>query len=385
MPGGEMFGDSAGWRASGGVGLENHFGVPWSVGLWYGYASVMLDGFSSQSQQGGLWLGLPISADGIPVSLVPEVFGGVEYNQLQSGSASKYPVMGGMVEPGIELRLGFFKPLEIGLYGGYAFAYYPEFIARNFSAGVTIAYVIPAFENDNSNTFLVKDDLQSYPGSFVKTNVVVITVTNETNTIPNSAVQAEFAKEIQAVLTASETNVKPAAASNQAVSPVSNVAANPAAGVSNKVTNSSVAVTNAPVVAAAKVVTNENAPSLETEKDELVIRFSEVLFDKESAVLPSQSIDLVRKLGQTFKKYPKLTIMVEGYTDNKGDPKFNLDLSGKRAKAVADELFRSGVSQKQVHYEGFGDSNPVAPNDTEENRMKNRRVNIRLQFTNAQK
>lgn len=71
------------------------------------------------------------------------------------------------------------------------------------------------------------------------------------------------------------------------------------------------------------------------------------------------------------------TIKVEGHTDSKGREAYNQTLSEKRAKSVADEIMNQLDGEDiTVEYEGFGEKNPIAPNDTEEGRMENRRVEV---------
>jgi len=74
-----------------------------------------------------------------------------------------------------------------------------------------------------------------------------------------------------------------------------------------------------------------------------------------------------------FKENPKLEVALQGHTDNRGDPTVNMVLSQNRAKTVADYLSRS-VSERRITYKGFGETVPIATNDTEEGRAKNRRT-----------
>ncbi len=69
---------------------------------------------------------------------------------------------------------------------------------------------------------------------------------------------------------------------------------------------------------------------------------------------------------------------VEGYTDNEGEPGYNLDLSYRRARAVVAYLVDRGVDSKRLEYEGFGSASPVAPNDSAAGRSLNRRVEFRI-------
>lgn len=88
-----------------------------------------------------------------------------------------------------------------------------------------------------------------------------------------------------------------------------------------------------------------------------------------------------RELNRTaalLKKYPENSITINGYTDSTGNAAYNVDLSQRRAKAVADALIERGVPASQVSYHGFGAANPVAPNNTAAGRAKNRRVELEI-------
>jgi outer membrane protein OmpA-like peptidoglycan-associated protein len=367
MPGGNVYGDGYGWSATGGISLESRSGIPWSLGLWGGYSSVQQTGLTSAAYGGGLMLGLPLSIPG--VTFVPLVFGGGKMDNL-GGGASNYNVPAATVEPGLEIRFDFLLPFEIGLYAGYSMDFYQNFTSKNLHCGLSLALDFVDRTNTTQPAMKVHEDNQPA----VVTNMVTVTVTNyATNQSPS---QADFAREIQADLTAGPTNAVSTTNTGTSTSTSMNTNTNMNA-ISNQ--NAVSPATNTNIAPTA--VTNDATPALETKKDELDIRFSEVLFDKGSAEPAEQTLEIIHNLASTFKKYPKLQIMVEGHTDNQGDRAFNLDLSERRAKAVTEELIRNGVSSNQLRYQGFGDQKPVAPNDTETNRKKNRRVNIRVLFT----
>ncbi len=71
---------------------------------------------------------------------------------------------------------------------------------------------------------------------------------------------------------------------------------------------------------------------------------------------------------------PRLRLEIQGHTDNIGTIEYNQRLSERRAKAVYDALVERGVDPKRLRWRGFGMSQPVAPNDTEEGRALNRRT-----------
>ncbi|MCK4747160.1 MAG: OmpA family protein, partial [Bacteroidales bacterium] len=69
---------------------------------------------------------------------------------------------------------------------------------------------------------------------------------------------------------------------------------------------------------------------------------------------------------------------ISGHTDNTGTLRINQRLSRERAKSVVDYLVERGIPGEMLVYEGYADSQPVAPNDTSEGREKNRRVEFKV-------
>lgn len=77
-----------------------------------------------------------------------------------------------------------------------------------------------------------------------------------------------------------------------------------------------------------------------------------------------------------FKKYPDTHIMIEGHTDDTGKDEYNMQLSERRANAVANFLIAEGVDNSRLQRKWYGESQPKYPNDSEANRQKNRRVEL---------
>ena len=73
-----------------------------------------------------------------------------------------------------------------------------------------------------------------------------------------------------------------------------------------------------------------------------------------------------------YKKSARIEI--SGHTDNLGNPKTNKALSEKRAQACRDYLIKKGIDGGRIEAHGFGDERPIAPNDSEEGRRQNRRI-----------
>jgi outer membrane protein OmpA-like peptidoglycan-associated protein/uncharacterized protein YidB (DUF937 family) len=98
-------------------------------------------------------------------------------------------------------------------------------------------------------------------------------------------------------------------------------------------------------------------------------------FSTGSAAIPPEDGEVLKQAAGAIKSLPPDTVIeVGGYTDNTGDAAANQKLSQQRAEAVVKELEKSGVSAKMLKAKGYGGEKPVAPNDTEEGRFKNRRI-----------
>jgi outer membrane protein OmpA-like peptidoglycan-associated protein len=83
-------------------------------------------------------------------------------------------------------------------------------------------------------------------------------------------------------------------------------------------------------------------------------------------------------IANSLAKYPDSLIDVMGHTDSTGSESYNLDLSKRRADAVANYLTLRGVSRARIETVGYGETYPVADNSTPEGRSMNRRVEIRI-------
>ena len=103
---------------------------------------------------------------------------------------------------------------------------------------------------------------------------------------------------------------------------------------------------------------------------------SEVLFAFDSDVLAEGAAAELARVVAAARARPGARVTVEGHTDDVGGDAYNLDLSARRAKAVAEELARGGVARDRITSRGLGKAGPVAPNDGDAGRRKNRRVDI---------
>jgi outer membrane protein W/outer membrane protein OmpA-like peptidoglycan-associated protein len=99
-----------------------------------------------------------------------------------------------------------------------------------------------------------------------------------------------------------------------------------------------------------------------------------VLFDFDSAELRPESITELERVVKFMNDVPIATVQIDGHTDSVGTEEYNMKLSDRRAKAVFDYLSSRGVDPARMASKGFGESQPIAPNDTAEGRQLNRRV-----------
>lgn len=106
--------------------------------------------------------------------------------------------------------------------------------------------------------------------------------------------------------------------------------------------------------------------------------FDRLLFETGKATLKPESAAQLANVSAIMKAFPNVKIKVGGYTDNVGNAASNFKLSGERAKNVMAELVKLGTAATRMEAEGYGDKNPVASNDTEEGRAKNRRISMRV-------
>ncbi len=100
-----------------------------------------------------------------------------------------------------------------------------------------------------------------------------------------------------------------------------------------------------------------------------------------SANISADSMDVLKKAAATLKAAaPGTKVEIGGHTDNAGNPASNMKLSEARSKSVMTTLVKLGVNAAMLTAKGFGDTKPVAPNDTPEGKAQNRR----MEFTLAQ-
>lgn len=113
------------------------------------------------------------------------------------------------------------------------------------------------------------------------------------------------------------------------------------------------------------------------EKDQ-VVRLNNLFFDDGSSTLKTESFPELNRFVQFLKINKKIEIEISGHTDNLGDHAKNMDVSTKRAKAVADYLTSNGINEKRLTVKGYGDTVPIGFNNTEEGRLMNKRIEFKV-------
>jgi len=103
-----------------------------------------------------------------------------------------------------------------------------------------------------------------------------------------------------------------------------------------------------------------------------------LLFDFGKAELRAEAAPALEKLAQVLQKNTTLHFEIGGHTDNIGDETSNQTLSEQRALTVYKALIDKNVAPEQLAWKGYGKTQPSAPNDTDEGRQKNRRVECRV-------
>lgn len=111
---------------------------------------------------------------------------------------------------------------------------------------------------------------------------------------------------------------------------------------------------------------------------DLWFSFDRLVFKTNSAQLEPQSEEQLNNIANILRAWDKVKIKLGGYTDNTGTEEFNMKLSQQRADSVRLSLIERGVSPERITAEGYGSAHPVVPNDSAENRARNRRIDINV-------
>lgn len=103
-----------------------------------------------------------------------------------------------------------------------------------------------------------------------------------------------------------------------------------------------------------------------------------IFFDVDKYELKEKSVTELKKILRFLNENPSVRIEISGHTDNTGSAAYNVQLSEKRAQSVNNYLVSQGISQSRLTPKGYGSQQPIASNDTEEGRQKNRRIEFKI-------
>ncbi len=122
----------------------------------------------------------------------------------------------------------------------------------------------------------------------------------------------------------------------------------------------------------------QDVPMKPAEKKIIEKAFATLEFATGKDVIKPKSLPALQELAKLLKQHEDWQLKLGGHTDNAGVPQANLELSEKRAKAVADYLMKQGVLPGKLIVEWFGQDKPIADNATAAGRQKNRRVEMKI-------
>lgn len=116
---------------------------------------------------------------------------------------------------------------------------------------------------------------------------------------------------------------------------------------------------------------------IQRQQDRLLVEMpGSILFDSGSYMLQYNAQQSLNRVADILLTYPETDIVVMGHTDSKGSDDYNRLLSESRARTVSDYLISRGVQQYRISWIGYGETMPIATNDTEQGRQRNRRVEL---------
>jgi outer membrane protein OmpA-like peptidoglycan-associated protein len=120
--------------------------------------------------------------------------------------------------------------------------------------------------------------------------------------------------------------------------------------------------------------------SVQREAEILAVTFkSDLLFDVDSSVVKAGGYDELKRVADVLNAYPQTRLQIAGHTDSTGTELYNQRLSERRAEAVKEILVNYQVAPQRIRTIGFGQSKPIASNETLSGRQINRRVSITIE------
>ncbi|MDX1665694.1 MAG: DUF6089 family protein [Saprospiraceae bacterium] len=107
---------------------------------------------------------------------------------------------------------------------------------------------------------------------------------------------------------------------------------------------------------------------------------TQISFSPGSDILDEEALRVLDRIVEIIRTYPTHQLIIRAYTDSRGNPQANQQLSERRAEACYDYFLYRGIGPDRMIYRGMGQQNPIAPNDTAEGRERNRRVEFELRL-----
>lgn len=124
---------------------------------------------------------------------------------------------------------------------------------------------------------------------------------------------------------------------------------------------------------------------VEREGDNIILNMpNSVTFGFDSSELTSDARTALNDASAVMREYPETRITVAGHTDSSGAEDYNQRLSERRAQAVGNYLVQGGVARQRINMVGYGESQPIASNASQQGQAQNRRVEITLTPTQQQ-
>jgi OmpA-OmpF porin, OOP family len=132
----------------------------------------------------------------------------------------------------------------------------------------------------------------------------------------------------------------------------------------------------APLAFADSAIPGETRPA--PIADGKIVLAAPIRFKTASAVILPESLPTLAGVAETLKRNPRIYVRIEVHTDDRGADDWNLKLSEDRAQSIKFFLVDRGIAVDRLQAHGYGETRPIAPNTTEANRAKNRRVELHV-------
>ena len=128
-------------------------------------------------------------------------------------------------------------------------------------------------------------------------------------------------------------------------------------------------------------ISNKGCPVIEKKDQEVVdMAVKNLEFETSKDIIEERSKPSLNSLADKLKQKSEWNLLLSGHTDNVGDDDANMILSKNRSEAVKNYLISKGISESRIKVNYFGETKPIADNNTQEGRQKNRRVEFVIVF-----